>query len=224
MAGNQARDRIRRARRIEPYGAFRLAQRRQRAQEVGRLANVGECFEAIAYLVGELAAIDEQSRPPLVRNDGEGARQRRVRDIGAPHVEGPGRRMRIGNHDGVGAQLVFGALAGEAHIVQRHRAERRRRPVAPDRIDQVGLDSDQRHARAGGGFAEPFRVFHRVQPGIVAEAVAAREILLDPTVGRSVDEMLDGEQCRVDLLLRLQCIAAIDEQHRAIHQHEGGAG
>ena len=36
--------------------------------------------------------------------------------------------------------------------------------------------------------------------------------------------MLDGEDRPVDLLARLQRVAAVDEQNGAIHQHNGSAG
>src|SRR5205807_6799334 len=56
------------------------------------------------------------------------------------------------------------------------------------------------------------------------ETVAAREVLLDPTIGWILDEMFDAEQVRVDLLARLHHVAAVDEQQRAIHQHDRRAG
>src|SRR5579864_5644164 len=36
--------------------------------------------------------------------------------------------------------------------------------------------------------------------------------------------MLDGENCAVDFLGRLQLIAAVDEQHRAFGEHDGETG
>mgnify|MGYP003694135355 CR=1 FL=1 len=78
-------------------------------------------------------------------------------DVGAADVEGPGDGVRIGDDQRVGAQLadlgadarelVVRRLAGEAQVMQRDRAERRRRAVGPDRVDQVGLDRDQASRR-----------------------------------------------------------------------------
>ena len=45
-----------------------------------------------------------------------------------------------------------------------------------------------------------------------------------PGVYETVDQMLDREQCLVDLLAHLQQIAPIDEDHRAIGEHDRGAG
>ena len=63
-----------------------------------------------------------------------------------------------------------------------------------------------------------------VQPGIVAELGAALEILLEPLVGRVVDQMLDGKDLRIGLRRRLHGVAAVDEQHRALGQHDRNAG
>ncbi len=155
-------------------------------------------------------------------------------DVRAADVERPGDRMGIGYDQRVGAQIrdlgadagefFSGVLAGEAQIMQHDRAQRRFGTLGPDRVDRVGLDCDQRGAGGGAGACETLRGLDRVQPRVVAEAVAAREILLDPAIGRRLDEVLDRKQRRVDLLARLQGIAPIDEQHRPLHEDDGGAG
>ena len=53
-----------------------------------------------------------------------------------------------------------------------------------------------------------------VQPGIGAEAVVQAEVRLDQQVGGS-GQVLYSEQRRVDLIARLQRVAAVDEQNRA---------
>jgi hypothetical protein len=63
-----------------------------------------------------------------------------------------------------------------------------------------------------------------VQPGVVAEAVGRGKIRLDPALGRRLDEVLDGKQRGIHLLARLQRIATVDEQHRAVHENDRGAG
>ena len=108
--------------------------------------------------------------------------------------------------------------------MQRDRAQWRGGAVGPDRVDQVGLDRDQRGARRGAGLGQSFGAFDGVQPRVVAKAVGAREIGLQPPVRRLLDQMLDGEQRGIDLLAHLQRVAAVDEQHRALHQHDRGAG
>jgi hypothetical protein len=145
--------------------------------------------------------------------------------------------MRVRDHQRIGThfrqlgadagELVGRRFPGKAQIVQGDRAERRGRAVAPDRVDQVGLDRDQRGGSGGARLAQPLRALDRVQPGIVAKAVVGREVSLDPAVRRVLDQVLDGEKRRVHLLARLQRVATVDEQHRPLHQHDrrtGGTG
>ena len=203
-------------------------------REIGRLADLGERGEVVSDLVGELAGVDEECRPALVRNDCESQRQRRVAHVGAADVERPGNGVGIGDHQCVGAQLdqfrtdacelLIGAFAGEARVVQRHRAERCGGAIGPDCIERIGLDRDQRRADGGAGLAQTLHALRRVQPGVVAEPVVGGEIAVDPAGGWCLDDMLDGEQGAVDLLARLQGVAAVDEQHRAFHHHDGGTG
>ncbi len=234
MGGDEACERVGGGGLIEPHGFLLLPERTQRAYEIGGLADVGERFEAVAHIVRQLAAIDIERRPALARNDGEGERQRRVRHVGAADVEGPGDRMRVRHHQRIGAQLHelradarelrLRGLAGEAQVVQGHGAERRGRAVRPERIDQVGLDRDQRRAGRGAGLGKLLRALDRVQPGIVAEAVAGGEVCLDPFVRRRLDRVLDGEQRGIHLLARLQRVASVDEQHGALDHDDRGAG
>ncbi len=156
-----------------------------------------------------------------------------MRDVGAADVEGPSDGVRVRHDERVGAQLrQFGAnagklfahvFAGEAHIVQGDRSERRRRAVRPDDVDQVRLDRDQLRAGGRAGFLQPLRGLYRVQPGIVAEPVVCREILLDPAMRRRLDQVLDRKQRGVRLLVRLQRVAPIDEEYCALHQHDADA-
>ena len=55
--------------------------------------DIGGLFEMVAGAVGELAVIDEHGRPAVLRHQRIGQRQRRMRDVGAADVEGPGHRM-----------------------------------------------------------------------------------------------------------------------------------
>ena len=43
------------------------------------------------------------------------------------------------------------------------------------------------------GLAQPLGSFNCVQPGIIAKAVAGREIRFDPAVRRVLDQVLDGQ-------------------------------
>ncbi len=141
--------------------------------------------------------------------------------------------MRIGDDERVGLELAElgadlrelgrGLLAGEADVMQRDWAERGRRPIGPERVDQIGLDGDEGRAGRRAGLGEFLGAIERVQPGVVGEPVAAREVLLEPLVGRRLDEVRDLEQRRVHLLARLQGVAPVDEQRRTLHEHDGNA-
>ena len=178
------------------------------------------------HRVGELFAFDIERRAALARNDGGRERQRRMADVGAADVEGPGHRVRIGDDQRVGAQICdlgldarelgVGLLAGEAQVVQRHRRPRRRGPVLPDRVDRVGLGRHQRGAGVGAGARQPFRAVGGVQPGVVAELGAGRQVCFQPLLGRRLGEGDDGEDGGVDLSRGLQRVAAIDEQGGAV--------
>ncbi len=100
----------------------------------------------------------------------------------------------------------------------------RRRAVAPDRIDRIGLGRDQDGTDAGAGLGEAFGALGAVQPGIVAELLARCEVRLDPRARRRIDEVRDGEQRAVDLVARLGGVAAVDEQHGAVGEDDRGAG
>ena len=50
------------------------------------------------------------------------------------------------------------------------------------------------------GFCELFGTLAGVQPGIIAEPIAARQIALDPLIGRRFDHVDDLEDRRVDLI------------------------
>ncbi len=207
------------------------------AFELGGLAHIRDAFEMMPDIVRELAAVEIERWPPLRGHDGEGKRQRGVGDIGAADVEQPGDGMRVGDHKRIrlepgdlGTQtrnLARRIFAGEPDVMQRHRAERHRRAVVPDRVDQVGLHCDQRGTRRRARFRKPIGAFDGVQPRVVSDAVAGGRMLLDPPAGRHLHKMLDGKEREVDLVADLQRVAAVDEQHRAVHQDDrrtGGAG
>ena len=97
MGGDEARERVGGRSLIEPYGLACLAERCQRLHEICRLAYIGEAFETVTYIVRELATVDKERGPSRLRNDGEGERQRRVGDVRAADVEGPGDGMGIGD-------------------------------------------------------------------------------------------------------------------------------
>src|SRR5262249_3435536 len=77
---------------------------------------------------------------------------------------------------------------------------------------------------AAQALPNPPRPLDRRQRGVEAEPTANREILLDPPIRRRVHQVLDREQRDIHLLACLQRVASVDEQQRALHQHDGDAG
>src|SRR5262245_62851576 len=99
------------------------------------------------HVVRLLTAVDEQRRTALARDDGERERQRRVRDIGAADVEGPGDGVRVRYDQRVrfqlrdlgtdGRKLCLGSLTSKTDIVQRDGAEWWGRAVLPQFVDRI---------------------------------------------------------------------------------------
>ena len=189
--------------------------------EFGRRAHLGDRFQRVARRIVELAARQIKRRAALARNDREGERQRRMRDVGAADIERPGDVLRIRHNQCVATQLhqlgpdahelVGRAFAGELDGAQHHAAGRRRRTVAPQRVDRIIVDRHQRGAGAGARLAQLLGIIGRVQPRVVAELGAYGQILLQPLIGRIVDQVLDDENRLVDLARRLHGIAAVHE-------------
>jgi hypothetical protein len=154
--------------------------------------------------------------------------------VGAADVEGPGDGLRIGDNQRVGLELGDfaahalelggGVLAGIAQVVQGHGPERRGRPVAPDRVDRIGFGRHERRPGGRAGPGEPFGGIDRVQPRIVPKLCARAQVRFDPGFRRRLDQMRDREDIAIDLILHLQSITAIDEDHRAVGQNDGDAG
>ncbi len=233
-AGDQAGERIGSRCLIDAHRLLGRTQGGEIARKVGRLAHIGERLQAVTHVVGELAAVDIEGRAALPRDDRKGERQRRVRDVGAADIEGPGDTVGIRDHERVGLELAdlranarqLGdrLLARKGDIVQPYGAERRRRTIRPDRIEQIGLDRDQRRPARPAGLGEPLGALDGVQPRVIAKTVVAGEVLFQPLMRRGLDQVLDRKQRRVHLLAHLQGVAAIDEQRRTVHEHDGRAG
>ena len=85
----------------------------------------------VARQVGQLAVVDEDGGAAVLRHQRVGQRQRRVRDVGAADVEGPGHRVAVRQHQRVDPELVdlepdplelFGFdLAGKLRAMNRTR-------------------------------------------------------------------------------------------------------
>ena len=147
----------------------------------------------VARRVRELAVIDEDGGPAVLRHQRVGQRQRRVRHVGAADVEGPGHRVAVRQHQRVDAEpcdlqpdplQLFGLdFAGKLRAVNGDRTERRRRAFGPYRIERVAVDRDQFRAGLGAGGGQPFGCRRSVQPRIKSEAVAGRKMPRQPVSG-----------------------------------------
>ena len=128
--------------------------------------DVGGSFEMVARAVGELAVIDEHGWPAVLRHQRVGQRQRRMRDVGAADVEGPGHCVGIRQHQRVDAKpfdlaadalkLFALAFAGKLRAVNGDRAERRRGRSA--HTESTGLVSTATSSAPGlgAGGGQPF--------------------------------------------------------------------
>ena len=199
-----------------------------------RLLDIGGLFEMVAGAVGQLAVIDEHGGTAVLRHQRIGQRQRRMRDVGAADVEGPGHRVRIRQHQRIDAEPrdlepdpleLFGfRLAGKLRAVNGDRAERRRRALGPHGIERVAVDRDQLRAGLGAGRGQPLGCRRSVQPRIKSEAVAGGEMLRQPVFRRRIDQRLDAPGLAIDLLGGLQRVAAVDEHRGLLRQHDGHSG
>ncbi len=217
---------------VEAHGL--AAHLREIVLQIVFAVDVGDVGQRGARGVVELGLVEIERRLALARHHGEGERQRRMRDIAAANVEGPGDVLRVRDDQHVGAQLadlaldaaqfVGGAFAGELEVVRLHRGRRRRRPVRPQRVDRVVVDGNQLGAGIGAGLAQALGTLGGVQPRIVAHLGADGEVRLQPLRRRALDQVLDGEDGFVDLGVGLHGVAPVDEDRRLVRQHDRGAG
>jgi hypothetical protein len=232
--GDDPREAVGGRRLIETDGPSAGGEGRESRLEVDRFARFSQLFQAVAGGVAELASVDEDGRAALAWDQREAERERRVRDVGAANVEGPGECVRVRDDERVVAavgdlladpgQLVLGRLAGMGDVVQDNGAAWWLRPVGPGRIDRIVVQRDEAGARGRAGFSQPLGTVDGVQPRVITKPRARREIGLDPAFRRGLDQVGDREQTGVDLRRGLQGVAAVNEQDRAVGQHDRGAG
>ena len=92
--------------------------------------------------------------------------------------------------------------------------------------ESTGLESTGTKLAAGAlaGAGEAVMAVDRHQPGIEAELAALGQVLGDPRLGRFLGDLVRHEGVGIDLGAHRQCVAAVDEDRRAIGQHDGKAG
>ena len=90
----------------------------------------------------------------------------------------------------------------------------------------TGLESTGTKLAAGAlaGAGEAVVAVDGHQPGIEAELAALGQVLGDPRLGRFLGDLMRHEGVGVDLGAHRQRVAAVDEDRRAIGQHDGKAG
>ena len=160
-----------------------------------------------------------------------------MRHVAAADVQQPGDRFGHGQHrrrhpflGQVARQpgaLCLGAFAGKGFGVRHHRRQGRGRLPGPDPVERVVGDGAQFRPGLLGSDAEALDFVRGVQPRVVAKHRAGGQRRADPSRRRLVDQMVDLKEIAVDLLRRLQGIAAIDKQRGAFAQHHrqpGGTG
>ena len=102
--------------------------------------------------------------------------------------------------------------------------DRCRRLVRPDRVERVVFAGGQHAAGLLGRRAQGPGLALAVQPGVVAQRAAFGQRPFDPLAGRLVGDVARLEGGHVDLLADLEGVAAVDEDRRAVGQHDGHAG
>ena len=162
-------------------------------------------------------------------------RQRRMRDIGAANVESPGDVLRIGHHQRVGAQFgesrrgcaaAFRRVLSPANLMSRKVTGPCGGAGRSFHSASIGLSSTATSVAPAA--AQALRSFSALSvvcsQGSKPMVCAALDVFFQPLVGRALDQMLDGENRGVGLRLRLHGVAAVDEQHGALGEHDGRAG
>ena len=201
------------------------------------LAHIGERLEIVAHLVGELAAVDVERRRAL-----RAARSRRPSGSGVCATSAP-RMLKVqatlcGSDTTsasafslaisawMRASFVGARLAGEfLRRAATTRPERRGRAVGPDRVDRVGVD---RHERRAGAARRPWRASRRRRRC----AATGRSRSARRPAGWLSSQLSGGLSTRcstantrgVDLVAHLQRVAPVDEDRRAVGEHDRGAG
>ena len=103
-------------------------------------------------------------------------------------------------------------------------AERGRRLIRPQRVDGIVLARDQAGADIAAGCRHPVALPRAVQPRVVAERGACREMLPEPCVCRLLGDVPVLVEAAVHLCHRLQSVAPVDEECGPLGQHDRHAG
>ena len=130
-------------------------------------------------------------------------------DVAAANVIGPCHVLRVGHQQRIepglcefGAdtpQLVGALFAGKLDVVKHDLPGRGRGAVAPQRVERIAFNCNQRRARRLARLLKLFGMVGGVQPRIIAKLGAGLEIAVEPLLGRIFDQVLDVEHLGVGL-------------------------
>ena len=165
---------------------------------------------------------------------GEAQGERRAGHVAATHVQQPGDGVGGSNQRHVSAfrrddladagALGVACLARELYRMRQHGRQRRRWPAMPHGVDGIGLHCDEGAAGTLAGAREAVVAVDGLQPGIESQAAALGQVLGDPGFRRFFRDLMGHEGRDIDLAADGEGVAAVDEDRRAVGQHDGEAG
>ena len=175
----------------------------------------------------EFSSVEKHDRTALKRQIGPADRQRRIGDVRAADIEQPRQIVRIADQETVrrpqglphAGDLLGRAFARELQLVRSNRAQRRGRPIRPDRVNWVRVDRDQTGARFLASRRISRDSLGRLKPGIIPKLLALFELARDPFARRLLRDTAEFEHRRVRLGLHLLRVAAVNEESSRVFQH-----
>ncbi len=198
----------------------------QRGHEFAAVAQRHRIAEMLGELGRDLVGGDEQVGGAIGADYRVGQRHRGVGDVGAAHVHQPGDRIERSDHRrvmalllepvGDGIALVGARTPGIAILVRDCLRRRGGGPVAPDRVDRIGVERDQLDPLAGqfpGGGLGPF---DPVEPGVIADPRALGGVFRDPFRRAGGGDILVVVECGLNLVADLNGVAPVGEHRRAL--------
>ena len=217
-------------RRVEEHASTSLAEGGEHGFDRLDLGDRGQLGKVRVLARAQFLLVDEQGGMPGLRHQREGQRQRRMRHVGAPNVEEPRHRMRVGDEQGIRfaqrqrhpRELFCCRLPRELGRTQPDRAARRGRTIVPDRVDRVGADRDQGAARPLCGLVESCDLVRGEEPGVIAERTALK-VRGQPGFRRLLGDRHGRDHRRVDLIVHGERIAPVHEDRRLGLEDDGEA-
>ena len=172
----------------------------------------------------------KNSTAPSLCRECEGQREGVEGDVASSDVQEPGDAVGGADQRNVGASfldlpsharpLVLAALAGIADIKCVQWRYRHRRPARPDRIDGVFVERDKFRAHLVTSLLKALDFGLDVEVGVKGQTLAGGQILSEPFGGRGFDQVGALEQVRVELLLGLDGVAAVDEHDGTVAEDD----